>query len=78
MAQLNCCLTAIQAIPPLQTLQEEVQYFLRMWLGYFLLTFVRNMVIGSWLHYFFIVVKRVLHADMDESIAFENCSERTM
>ena len=42
------------------------------------LTFVRNMVIGNWLRCFFIVVKRVLYVDMDESIAFENCCERTM
>ena len=44
----------------------------------YFLTFVRNMVIGSWLRCFFIVVKRVLYVDMDKSIAFENCSERTM
>ena len=44
----------------------------------FFLSFVRNMVIGSWLRCFFIVVKRVLYVDMDESIAFEKCCELTM
>ena len=44
----------------------------------FFLTFVRNMAIGSWLRCLFIVVKRVLYVDMNESIVFENCSERTM
>ena len=44
----------------------------------FFSTFVRNMVIGSWLRCFFIVMKRVLYVDMDESIAFESCGERTM
>ena len=44
----------------------------------FFLTFIGNMVIGSWLCCFFIVVKRVLYVDVDESIALEKCSEGTM
>ena len=49
-----------------------------MLLGYFFGPSLGTWLLAAGLIVFFIVVKSVLYVDMDESIAFENCSEHVM